>query len=126
MMRFKRWLSFSSFSRGFLEESLGNAIVSVSSRAPISLKFLKPDLAELDGSAIEEVSGAASAVTIGGDMVCTCLAGFALSADLAELDGSAIEEVSGAASAVAIGGDMVCTCLAGLAFSATTTEGKKS
>src|SRR6266550_8774908 len=102
MMRFNRWLSSSSFSRRFLEEDLGSAIVSVSSRAPISLKFLKPDWAELDGSEIEEVSGAASAVTIGGDVVCTCLAGFALSADLAELDGSAIEEVSGAASAVAI------------------------
>ena len=84
MMRFKRWLSFSSFSRGFLEESLGSAIVSVSSRAPISLKFLKPDLAELDGSAIEEVSGAASAVAIGGDMVCTCLAGLAFSATTTE------------------------------------------
>jgi hypothetical protein len=97
MMRFNRWLSSSSFSLRFFEEDLGRAIVSVSSRAPISLKFLKPDLAELDGSAIEEVSGAASAVTIGGDMVCTSLAGFALSADLAELDGSAIEALPGAA-----------------------------
>jgi hypothetical protein len=40
MMRFNRWLSPSSFSRGFLAESLGRAIVFSSSRAPISLKFL--------------------------------------------------------------------------------------
>src|SRR5262245_11304181 len=113
MMRFNRWLSSSSFSRHFFEEDLGSAIVSVSSRAPISSKFLKPDLAELDGSAIEELPGAASAVTIGGGMLGTCLAGFALTPDLAEVDGSASEEVSGAASAVAIGGGMVCTCLEG-------------
>src|SRR5262245_9823972 len=91
MMRFNRWLSSSSFSRHLFEEDLGSAIVSVSSRAPISSKFLKADLVELDGSAIEELPGAASAVTIGGGMLGICLAGFALSADLAELDGSAIE-----------------------------------
>ena len=92
MMRFNRWLSSSSFSRRFFEEDLGGsgsvAIVSVSSRSPISAKVLKDDLAGLGGIAIEEVSGAASAVmtgavTLGAAMLgvaCGCLADFALSA----------------------------------------------
>jgi hypothetical protein len=51
MMRFNRWLSSSSFSRRFFEEDLAGAgslaIVSVSSRVPISAKLLKADFAEL-------------------------------------------------------------------------------
>jgi hypothetical protein len=95
MMRFNRWLSSSSFSRRFFEEDLAGsgsiAIMSVSSRSPISAKVLKDDLAGLGGIAIEEVSGAASAVMTGAattgaattdvDTACGCLAGFVLSAN---------------------------------------------
>src|SRR4030095_14900750 len=86
MIAFNRWLSSSSFSRRFFEETLGGsgcvATVSVSSRAPISSKFLKADFAGLCGSAIEEggsvmeeVSGAASAVTTGAVTVGAVAAG---------------------------------------------------
>ena len=58
IMRFNRWLSSSSFSRRFFEEDLEGpgsvAIVSVSSRAPISSRFLKADFDGL-GSALREM-----------------------------------------------------------------------
>jgi hypothetical protein len=54
MMRFNRWLSSSSLSRGFFEETLGRTIVSPSSRAPISLKFLKADFAEFGSADLAE------------------------------------------------------------------------
>src|SRR5262249_43934621 len=58
IMRFNRWLSSSSFSRRFFEEDLEGpgsvAIVSVSSRAPISSRVLKADYDGL-GSALREM-----------------------------------------------------------------------
>ena len=90
--------------------------MSVSSRAPISSKFLKADFAGLcgsvieeGGSVIEEASGAASAVTTGAVTVGAVAAGAV------------------ALDAATTGAGAACGWLAGFALSANTTAlGKKS
>ena len=95
--------------------------MSVSSRAPISSKFLKADFASLcgsvieeGGSVIEEASGAASAVTTGAVTVGAVAAG-PVAVGAVALD------------AAMTGEDAACGWLAGFALSASTTAlGKKS
>src|SRR5215475_13291864 len=118
MMRFNRWLSSSSFSRRFFEEeALGSsiwvAIVSLSSRAPISSKFLKADFAGLGGSVIEEVSGAASAVTTGAVTAGAVTAG-AVAVGAVAVGAVALDAATTDAGAA-------CGCAAGFALSANTT-----